>query len=150
MKGPSAALIAGGASIYLPFSQAGNQTLALGVAAEKLWGTYPFYEAAFLGGPRMLRGFRTERFAGDAALFGRAEFRVLLGHFGLLVPWDFGVFAFTDAGRVYVSGASPGGWHVSGGGGIWGAPLYREFTGNITVATSTEGIALYIGSGFGF
>jgi hypothetical protein len=142
--------VTGSASVYLPFSHSGNQTLALGIAAEKLWGNYPFYEAAFLGGPHMLRGFRTERFAGDAALLGRAEFRVLLGHLGLLVPWDVGVFAFADAGRVYEAGASPGGWHVSAGGGIWGAPLYREFTGNITLATSSEGIALYIGSGFGF
>jgi len=142
--------LTGGASVYVPFSQAGNQTLALGVAAEKLWGTYPFYEAAFLGGPHLLRGFRKERFAGDAALLGRAEFRVQLANVGLLVPWDVGVFAFTDAGRVFVAGASPGGWHVSAGGGIWGAPLYRRFTGNITLATSSEGTALYIGSGFGF
>jgi outer membrane protein assembly factor BamA len=110
--------ISGGASVFVPFSRSGDPTLALGVAGEKLWGNYPFYEAAFLGGPGTLRGFRTERFAGDAALYGRAEFRVLLGHIGLLVPWDVGVFAFTDAGRVYVAGVSPGGWHISAGGAL--------------------------------
>jgi len=135
---------------FVSFSQSGNQTLALGVRGERVWGRFPYYESAFLGGARRLRGFPQERFAGDASLYGSAEFRVLLGHLGFLVPWEFGLFAFTDAGRVFVSGESPGGWHASFGGGLWGAPLYRRFTGSITIARSVEGTAVYFGSGFGF
>jgi hypothetical protein len=135
---------------FLSFSESGAQTLALGIRGEKVWGVFPYYEAAFLGGARRLRGFPQERFAGDASLYGSAEFRLLLGHLGLLVPWEFGVFAFTDAGRVFVSGDSPEGWHASFGGGLWGAPLYRRFTGSITIARSPEGTAFYFGSGFGF
>jgi hypothetical protein len=29
----------------------------------------------------------------------------------------------TDAGRVYLDGDSPGGWHTSAGGGVWFRPL---------------------------
>ena len=140
----------GKALTFLSFSKSGGQTLALGVRGEKVWGDFPYYEAAFLGGMNRLRGFPQERFAGDASVYGSAEFRLLLGHFGFLVPWEFGLFAFTDAGRVFVSGESPGGWHASFGGGIWGAPLYRQFTGSFTIARSVEGTALYVGSGFGF
>jgi hypothetical protein len=142
--------VSGEASTFLSFSKEGDQTVALRVGGEKVWGTFPFYEAAFLGGPRRLRGFRRERFAGDASVYGSAEFRVLLGHLGFLLPWDVGVFGFADAGRVFVSGASPGGWHTSAGGGVWGAPLYRRFTGSFTVARSGEGTTFYVGSGFGF
>ncbi|UCG86569.1 MAG: BamA/TamA family outer membrane protein [Gemmatimonadota bacterium] len=140
----------GRALTFLSFSESGGQTLALGVRGEKVWGVFPYYEAAFLGGANRLRGFPQERFAGDASVYGSAEFRLLLGHLGLLVPWEFGLFVFTDAGRVFVSGESPGGWHASFGGGIWGAPLYRRFTGSITIARSVEGTAFYFGSGFGF
>jgi outer membrane protein assembly factor BamA len=140
----------GKALTFISFSESGAQTLALGVRGEKVWGTFPYYEAAFLGGVNRLRGFPQERFAGDASIYGSAEFRVLLGHVGLLLPWEFGLFVFGDAGRVFVSGDSPGEWHTSLGGGLWGAPLYRRFTGSITVARSTEGTAFYLGSGFGF
>lgn len=49
-------------------------TLALRVGGKKVWGTYPFHESAFLGGPGFaatglsdshIRGFRKNRFAGD-------------------------------------------------------------------------------------
>lgn len=140
----------GEATTFLSLSKDGDQTAALRIGAEKLWGTFPYYEAAFIGGAHRLRGFRTERFAGDASLYGSAELRTVLGHIGFLVPWDIGVFAFTDVGRVFVSGESIGGWHVSAGGGIWGAPLYRNFTGSFTVARSKEGTTFYVGSGFGF
>jgi hypothetical protein len=33
------------------------------------------------------------------------------------------VLGFADAGRVYVDGDSPGGWHTAAGGGFWvGSP----------------------------
>jgi hypothetical protein len=37
----------------------------------------------------------------------------------LLVRGKLGVSGLVDAGRVYVDGASPGGWHGAAGGSIW-------------------------------
>jgi len=125
-------------------------TLALRGAAERLWGRFPFYEAAFLGGSESLRGFRFERFAGDAALLGNAELRFYLTKFRLLVPQHFGAFAFADAGRVWLDGKSDGSWHKDFGGGIWLAPLRRDLTFSIGLGVSNERSSLVAGLGFGF
>jgi hypothetical protein len=140
----------GHAATYLSLSENGNQTVALRAGGEKVWGTFPYYEAAYIGGSETLRGFRTDRFAGDASLYASAEWRMFLGRVGFLIPWDIGVFAISDVGRVYLSGLSPGGWHFSYGGGIWASPFNRQFTSSVSVAFSTEGTSLYAGTGFIF
>ncbi len=140
----------GHAATYLSLTGSGNQTAALRVGGAKVWGTFPYYEAAYIGGPETLRGFRTDRFAGDASLYASAEWRMFLGRIGFLIPWDIGVFAISDVGRVYMSGLSPGGWHFSYGGGIWASPFNRQFTSSVSIAFSTEGTSLYAGTGFMF
>jgi hypothetical protein len=45
-------------------------TLALRIRAKDVIGTYPFHEAAFLGGLDSLRGFPSQRFAGTRACSG--------------------------------------------------------------------------------
>lgn len=124
-------------------------TLTLRVGGKKVWGDVPFHEAAYLGGGGTLRGFDQQRFAGDAALHGNAELRFALTRVTLLnLPTDIGVFALADAGRVYVNGDSPGGWHTAGGGGIWFAPLRRDFMVTAALAHSAEQNSLYVRTGF--
>lgn len=128
-----------------------NPTLALRAGAKKVWGDVPYHEAAYIGGGGTLRGFERWRFAGDAAVYGNAELRFDLGTFRFLtLPTDFGVFGLADAGRVYVNGSSPGGWHTAGGGGVWFAPLSRTSTVSFAVAHSTEQTSVYLGIGFMF
>ena len=38
-----------------------RDVLALRVGGKKLWGTYPYHEAAFIGGPDTVRGLRRRR-----------------------------------------------------------------------------------------
>ena len=97
----------------------GGPFLALRAGGQKLWGSFPVHEAAFLGGRTTLRGFETDRFAGDASVFGSTELHVPIGTIELLVHSEVGLFGLADAGRVYFDGASPGGWHTSYGGGVW-------------------------------
>ena len=125
-------------------------TLALRAGGKKVWGTYPYHEAAYLGGSGTLRGFPLQRFAGDAALFGNAELRLRLTRFSLLVPGTMGVFALGDAGRVFLRGESSDRWHVAGGGGIWLAFLHPANTVSLAVATSAEKTGVYVHSGFEF
>ncbi|GEM_PF-2512399 len=130
------------------YASAGPATLALRVAGEKVDGEFPFYEAAFLGGASNLRGFNLNRFSGDASLAGSAELRFSLFRLKLLVPTQVGVLIFGDAGRVYSKSNSPGGWHADVGGGISLAPISRDMTLSVSVASSVEGI--FVNGGFGF
>jgi len=143
--------IQGEASAYLSPSRSANATLALRVAAKKMWGIIPFHEAAFIGGARTVRGFREQRYAGTAAVYANAELRVFLTKFSFLnFPTDFGVLGLTDVGRVFQDGATPGGWHTAIGGGIWIAPVQRSNTFSIAMARSVERTAFYASTGFLF
>ncbi|MEK7729982.1 MAG: BamA/TamA family outer membrane protein [candidate division KSB1 bacterium] len=136
------------ARFYL--SPAKALTLAFHGWGAKAWGTFPYYEAVYVGGNRSLRGYLRERFGGDTAALGSAELRLALFRPKLIVPTDFGVFAFTDAGRVWLNDESPEGWHTSAGGGIWFAPIMRGSTFSIGAASSLEGLRITAGAGFGF
>jgi hypothetical protein len=103
-------------------------TLALRGGATRAWGTFPVQDAAFVGGRHTLRGFRSNRFAGDAALYGTAELRQKLGRARLLLRGDVQAHAFVDIGRVYMDGASPGGWHAGTGAGLAFTTLGTTFS----------------------
>jgi hypothetical protein len=93
--------------------------IALRGGGKKVFGDFPYFDAAFLGGSHSLRAENRQRFAGDASLYGSAELRVPVAQFPLIVPLDVGVLGFFDAGKVYVDGESPGGWHKTKGAGLW-------------------------------
>ena len=84
-----------------------------------MFGGYPFHEAAFLGGRNVLRSLYADRYAGDASAYGTAELRLPLARFAFILPLNVGIFGAAEAGRVYVDGASPGGWHTARGVGFW-------------------------------
>jgi outer membrane protein assembly factor BamA len=139
----------GQAAVYL--SPVGtNPTLALRAQAKKLWGTYPFAEAAFLGGASSVRGLHEQRYAGDASLLGSAEIRVDVGRVSFILPSDVGLFAFGDAGRVFREGESSDRWARGWGGGLWLAPLRRSSTAQMSWARAEGRTAVYLGIGFAF
>jgi hemolysin activation/secretion protein len=72
-----------------------------------------------MGGRSMLRSLDAQRYAGDASLYGSVELRLPLFKFAFIVPLDVGIFGVVDAGRVYLNGDSPGGWHSAKGVGFW-------------------------------
>jgi hypothetical protein len=127
-----------------------NPTLALRAQAKKVWGPYPFADAAFLGGRTSLRGLREQRLTGDAVVLGSGELRIHLARLLFIVPADVGVFALGDAGRVFRRGESSSEWHTGWGGGIWLAPLRRSSTMQLSVARSGSRTAFYAGIGFAF
>lgn len=120
------------------------------VGGKKTWGLTPWYDLAFIGGLRSLRGWRTQRFAGDASLYGSGELRVDLFDYRLLFPSTFGILGLYDIGRVWVDGESPGGWHTGYGGGIWIALRGTRSALSIAYATSTEDSGLYVTMGFAY
>lgn len=128
----------------------GNPTLAVRAGGRKLSGTFPYSDAAFIGGAGDVRGLREQRYAGDASLWGNAELRVFVTRFFLLFPIDFGVFGLADTGRVFARGDSSDAWHGAWGGGLWFAPLNRDATAHVSLARSGELTRIHIGTGFAF
>ncbi|HEU0014035.1 MAG TPA: BamA/TamA family outer membrane protein [Longimicrobium sp.] len=115
------------ANAYLsPFG--GGPVLALRAGGRHVWGDFPFFEAAFLGGGGTLRGFAGQRFAGDAAAYGGAELRQPLFRLNVGVRGTLGVLALADVGQVWFDGWSAGDWHTAVGGGVFFLALGQSFT----------------------
>lgn len=125
-------------------------TLAMRVGGKRVFGRYPFQEAAFIGGSDTLRGLRPQRYAGDGSLFGSAELRLRFGKVRLLLPSEVGVFGLADAGRVFMDGETSGRFHHGVGGGLWLAILRPENTVSLAVARSEGKTRVYFRAGFGF
>lgn len=124
--------------------------LAGRVVTRAVFGEVPFFHQAYLGGGANLRGFDYDRFAGDRSLAGNLELRVRLG--SLTTPWfplELGVLGLADAGRVWLEGDSPGGWHTTWGGGIWFAPVRRQLTFH-AVAARGDTWTVQVGPSFAF
>ena len=130
--------VKGSATTYLTPGSDRAPTLALRVGGEKVFGTYPYFEAAYLGGGSgrigatgsddPLRGLQRQRYAGDASLFGSADLRLYVSRFRLFLPGTWGLLAFGDVGRVYLGGEDSNKWHDGYGGGLWFAWLDRANT----------------------
>jgi hypothetical protein len=143
-------LIHGEFTTYLTPPVPFEPTLALRLGGRKLWGHYPFFEAAFIGGSSTVRLGRVNRYAGDAAAYGNAELRLPLAQVTLVLPADLGVFGLADVGRVFLDGESSDKWHTAFGGGIWLSFLNRANTISAAVAAGEERTGFYMQAGFGF
>ena len=141
--------ITAGAATYLTLPVPMRPILALRGGAEQVFGEHPFHEAAFLGGRGTVRTLDPQRYAGDASLAGTAELRLPLARFPFVLPLDVGIFGFVDAGRVYVDGDSPGGWHDAAGGGFWIGLLDPSTSLSVTF-TDDPGRSVLIRTGMTF
>ena len=148
--------IEGSAATFLSAGPDGRATLALRGGGRQTFGTYPYFGAAFVGGADVvdggttLRGYRPQRFAGDASLFGNLDLRIWLTRVKLLLPGDLGVLGFGDVGRVFFDEENSRKWHPSWGGGVWFAPLARTNSLTVSVAGSPENTLVYLRNGFSF
>jgi hypothetical protein len=140
----------GEARAYLSAHAPLDPTLAFRVGGKKLWGQYPFFESAFIGGASTVRLGRVNRYAGDASAYGSAELRLSLFEMELVLPAEIGVFGLADAGRVFLAGEESDKWHAAAGGGLSIAWLHRAFTVSAAVASGEERTSVYIQAGYGF
>ncbi|HEU5040925.1 MAG TPA: hypothetical protein VFT84_08910 [Gemmatimonadales bacterium] len=125
--------------------------LALRAGGKRVWGAFPYDEAALLGGQGSLRGFDYQRFAGKASLYGSVELRVPVARvLEDWVPTQIGVFALGDAGRVWADGSGSSLVHAAGGGGIWLSLFEDRNTVSLAAASGGEGTRWYLRSGLAF
>jgi hypothetical protein len=148
--------VEGQAAGFLSAGSQGRATFAARVGSKHMFGTYPFHNAAVVGGGGFfsgldaVRGLHPNRFIGDTSLYGNAELRLYLSRFFLALPGEWGLFGFGDVGRVWLEGETSDTWHSSWGGGIWIGLLSRANSVAFTVAQSDERTAFYIRAGFSF
>ena len=126
----------GAAYVTLPIPV--HPILFLRAGGRKVFGEYPWSEAAFIGGMATVRTLVLQRYAGDASLYGTTELRIPVARFPLVVPFDVGLFGFLDAGRVWLDGDSPGDWHTATGAGVW-IGILEPSTGVTIAWTNTSG-----------
>ena len=120
------------------YAQPFSFTLANKVGAGANFGEYYFYQAQTLGRRNNLRGFRGERFAGDAQFYHNIDLRIKLGKTGgTVMPLNLGILGFFDYGRVWLDNEESDKWHQGYGGGIWFSP-YELVTFSATYSLSTE------------
>jgi hypothetical protein len=110
----------------------------------------PFYKYPHLGQFSNLRGYKRNRFTGDASAYLNSELRF---HFGkvrnLFLPFETGLITFFDAGRVWMEGNAEGGWHPGYGAGLYISPLTRDYLFTLMFESSPEEKILFR-FGFGF
>jgi len=147
--------VAAEASINVPL---GLPTLSLRAGGEKVWGTFPYFDGAALGGATTLRGFTADRFRGDASVLASAAIRAPIAEFPLVLPAVLGVQAMIDGGRVFLeddsslpaTGDDNDQWHSGAGGGIWISFSEGTRVLAISAMNSDEGTRLYFSFGFGY
>ena len=125
-------------------------TLSFRAGGKRVWGKYPYQEAAYIGDIATVRLGRDNRYGGDASLYAGSELRLFLTDFYFLAPGDLGVFGLADVGRVYLDGEESDVWHGAAGGGVWVSLLDRANTMSVSVAKSEERTGVYLTLGFGF
>ena len=110
----------------------------------------PFYKYTYLGQFNNLRGYKRNRFTGDASAYMNSELRLHLGKVrNLFLPFETGLIGFYDLGKVWFEGNSEGGWHAGYGGGFYISPLTRDYLFTILFESSVEEQLLFR-FGFGF
>jgi Omp85 superfamily domain len=146
---------------YLATPNERGITLALKAGGQKVFGTHPFFESAFIGGKTpfslgdagggtSVRGLQAQRYAGDASLYGSADLYLPLTNAFVLVPGQLGVMGFFDVGRVFLDGETSERWHHGAGGGIFFTTPGRHNLVSLQVASSEGRTAVYLRAGFVF
>jgi outer membrane translocation and assembly module TamA len=111
-------------------------------------GSPAFYQSMFLGGQGNLLGYLQNRFAGQHMVYNNLQARVKLADIAsYILPGQFGLMGFYDAGRVWIKGEHSDKWHTGTGGGIFFAPASLTVL-QIMAGHSQDGWYPYIGLNF--
>ena len=132
------------------FRRCRSSQFSLEIGGKNVFGTFPFHEAAYVGGSSSVRGYRSDRFAGDASFFSNTELRIDLGKAFILLPDEWGIFAFGDVGRVFLDNERSKTWHPAGGGGLYASILERSILSTLSVARSDEITVFFLKTAFAF
>ncbi len=109
-----------------------------------------YFQALYLGQDNNLRGFRRNRYGGDAYLYGSLEFRIrIFNGSSFLFPGQVGIIAFNDIGRVWKNEENSSKWHYVYGGGLYYVPFYSTII-SATMGKGEDGTIFNISLGTKF
>lgn len=138
-------------SAYIPFSPSKKIVFASHLGYEELLGTAEFFHLNYLARPTRLRGYRTNRFAGQSIAYHSSDLRINVLKTRGDLPVQFGFIASFDYGRAWSESVNDetSTWHTSYGGGIFFAPL--ELIGfRLAYYKAVEEFQLSIGGSLSF
>jgi len=111
---------------------------------------FEFFQAQYLGTDDNLRGYRKYRFAGQSKVYNQAELRLRLSNFRTyMFNGAMGIYAFVDAGRVFVENDDDEKTVAGYGGGLWFSPM-KKLVLTLTYAMSNEDKMPLVGLGWKF
>jgi len=137
-----------GTSVTIPVPT--HPLFVVRTGGKKLYGDFPFYEGAAIGGEGTTRYMDPQRYVGDASVYATSELRILVARFTALLPLRAGILGIAEAGRVYVGGSSPGGWHSRTGEGIWLGRVDASPVVTLTRTTEPGQTGVRLGLGLNF
>lgn len=127
-----------------------RETFGMKLSGQYVWGNFPFYKYAYIGGKSTLRGFPRNLFIGDLSVSIQTDLRILLDKIEIFIPTEIGVTAINDLGRVFLDGEKSKKWHSAHGGGVWLSVLDRLFTASMSLVKSKEDLRVYLSIGHAF
>ncbi len=136
-------------------------TVALRAGGKKVFGTYPYLDAAPIGEGGLgagaiaepedtVRGYRARRYLGDSSAWANAGLRLRVSHINLILPGAWGIEGFGDVGRVWLKGESSDTWHPGVGGGIWLSLLADRMAFSSGISHSSKDDIFYFTGGFSY
>jgi len=114
----------GSFATYISVGSPATFTIATRVGGAALSNdNFLFYHSNNLGGNSYLRGFRNNRFAGRAMFYHNTDLRMKLFYLpNKVMPFEFGVVAGFDYGRVWAAGNDAEKMHTGFSPGFWFTP----------------------------
>ena len=114
----------GSFTAYVTFGSPAELTIATRIGAAALSNDdYLFYHSNNMGGNNYLRGFRNNRFAGKSLFYHNTDLRLKLASImNHIMPFDLGLMAGYDYGRVWVGGEDSDKIHAGFSPGVWITP----------------------------
>ncbi len=109
--------------IYLPLNISQSIVFASNIGGAYTLGDAEFFHSNYLANQSRLRGYRINRFAGNAIFYHANDLRIKLLQGQGRLKTGLGVFASFDYGRSFVESEQSEDWHTSYGTGIFVTPL---------------------------
>jgi len=138
-------------SLYTDVLYKKHIVFATAFGAHRNFGKFEIPQAQYLGFKQNLRGYRFQRFAGEARAYNNTELRFNFGDVNLYwFKGPVGVVAFHDVARVWTDGEDSDTWHTGYGGGFWIAPFKKLVLTGMITSSKEENILPMLIFGFQF
>ena len=99
----------------------------------------PFYKLPRLGLDNGLRGYRKNSFIGTSSFYFNTDLRLHLGKLKTIIaPMHYGLLGLFDTGKVWYEGTESRTWHKGYGGGVYIAPVSKDYAFKLLFTTSEE------------